>query len=278
MANFLRQLTPVALSPAWDLVCDQEPGPRADPKDLWRTAREQAHYSGADRPDFAKTQRVQADQYLRFAYKSMNYRVYVREGRVKVEPDPIYRPVDAVASANFFEHSDAQTFTFFCGLVRRRLSEPKVVKRIEVFASCLSSLLIFGSARLQLRDKANRETTVRTLAAPVSKGKVEDVHPSPSSLLQEALALIESNQTTRGLDLLYKTVDDVLYSGSYSILGKVFGEVDVSTAPISFLLGLLTATLPVKTRLSERRNFFDAVKDAITARGENTESLLAGLE
>lgn len=276
MADYQCQPSSAVVRKEWELVTEQEFS-MADPKALWRAARQQAHQIGSDRPNFGKTQRLQADRYLRFAYNSMNYLVYIGEGRIRVEPDPVWRQVDAISSANFFEHSDAQTFSLFCGLVRKRLSNIKVFKRVEVLASSLSPTLAFGSAPPLLHDAPNKgresQSGVRSTEAKSETSEVEY-----SSLIQQCRELISARRVTQGLDLLYKTVDDILYAGDYSALDGIFREIDVASAPIDFLLGLLTATLPVKSRLPSRPDFAKSVKRSITSRGENKEGLFVGLE
>lgn len=77
--------------------------------------------------------------------------------------------------------------------------------------------------------------------------------------------------------MIYREVDRLLKAGNYRELNAVFASTDAALAPIDLTLGLLTATLPVKTRLSSRPDFLLAVAEALSRSGKDAARLLAGL-
>ena len=61
-------------------------------------------------------------------------------------------------------------------------------------------------------------------------------------------------------------------------LDSILNDMQVQGYSLDLLLGVLTATLPVRTRLSARKAFFQRVKDRANELGETDPGLLAGLE
>jgi len=195
-------------------------------------------------------------------------------GFVEIESDPIYRAEDAEATLNFFEHSDARTFDLFRGLLQQRLYVEVLKRRVILVASCLPELRgviyehnLLSSDRLQL-------------PAPQPHGVTREQRErgTDEERFDTARKLIESGKVDQGLDVLYGAVDNILYSGDYSTLNDALESTHVAGAPLDFLLGMLTASLPVKTRLAARPAFFAKVKDVLSQQADYKEDLLAGLE
>jgi hypothetical protein len=86
------------------------------------------------------------------------------------------------------------------------------------------------------------------------------------------------------LDLIYDTVDTMMENGELMELDEILKEalniLHESKLSLNVALGLLTITLPVKTRLPHRYHFFTAIMEELKARrGEDAaKSLLNGLE
>ncbi len=61
-------------------------------------------------------------------------------------------------------------------------------------------------------------------------------------------------------------------------LDTIFEQVQTDNLSADMLLGLLTATLPARSRLSCRKTFFSEVEMVLRDRGEFKDGLLTGLE
>jgi len=85
-------------------------------------------------------------------------------------------------------------------------------------------------------------------------------------------------QTDAALDLIYDQIDTLLRSGDLPRIDAVLQRADVNSLSTDLLLGLLTATLPARTRLASRRGFFNRVEAVLRKRGDWEDGLLNGLE
>ena len=251
-----------------------------DSKSLWRSAHE---YRKIGPPSPAETSGARAEGYLRFFYRSSKWKMSISGRGLKLEPDASYRVEDADAAVDFFEHSDSSTFGIFCGLLQQKLRYEHVWKRVVLVASCLPELTgMINVAPLhrgaEYRLSGGKPLLLTPPTKSTSPADEELSRAIDSQRFDTAKKLIANGEVDRGLDILYGTVDDILYSGDYSTLDSAFENIDASTAPLDFLLGMLTASLPVKTRLPSRAAFFSKVKDVITARDDYEDGLLTGLE
>jgi hypothetical protein len=80
------------------------------------------------------------------------------------------------------------------------------------------------------------------------------------------------------LDAIYDWADDLMKAGRFQYLDTAIGAFHPEDMTTDNLLGVLTATLPVKSRLPSRKAFYQAVERILTARGEMEPGLLKGLE
>ncbi len=294
MGNMFAQVGPMLAGPANTLDADLSPAVvlKANSKVLWRNARREARYSIEDIPSeqlgatddggFASAGKLRSiHPEIRLLYKSKKYRMVLEGTHVRFEPDSCYRLEDALSAANFFEYAEAEVFTAFCTIVHGRGLHLKVASRIKLFASGIGDMVSLGwEPRLLLQSSTPREPSDPLAIENAPPVATAEATPNGKSLamFDNARALIASGEVDRGLDLLYSTIDDILYSGDYSDLNSALKTVDVKTAPLDFLLGMLTASLPVKRRLNLRPAFFALVKESLIARGEFTDRLLDGLE
>lgn len=77
------------------------------------------------------------------------------------------------------------------------------------------------------------------------------------------------------LDLIYDRVDDLMTSGKIVELDEMFRfskETD-----LDLMIGLLTASLPVKSQLPSRVGYFKSVSDLCVELGETDPTILQGL-
>jgi hypothetical protein len=96
--------------------------------------------------------------------------------------------------------------------------------------------------------------------------------------IEAATRLDKLGNTDAALDLIYDKIDKMLTEGQFSLIDSVLNDLDVEIHSVDILLGLLTSTLPAKTKLQGRKAFFLAVEQDIKRRGEWEEGLLTGLE
>lgn len=99
------------------------------------------------------------------------------------------------------------------------------------------------------------------------------------SLVADAKQLASDGLIDAALDLLYDSVDEMLWKDDdLSQLDSILTDIEVEGLSVDILLGILTATLPAKGRLTARGKFFDKIKRELVDRGEYEEGLLSGLE
>ena len=96
--------------------------------------------------------------------------------------------------------------------------------------------------------------------------------------LQPVVQLEKHGHIDSALDVLYDRVDDLLKAQQFTVLDDLLRQVDVDSISVDVLLGLLTATLPARSKLPARPKFFADVETSIKTRGAWENGLLAGLE
>lgn len=78
------------------------------------------------------------------------------------------------------------------------------------------------------------------------------------------------------LDLIYDRADELMKAGELDELDKMF--IFSKETDLDFMIGLLTASLPEKSKLSSRPAYFKAVADLCVELGETDPTLLQGLD
>lgn len=96
--------------------------------------------------------------------------------------------------------------------------------------------------------------------------------------VESANRLAQVGHIDAALDLIYDRVDHLLSAGRFPELDALLEKIDPSKLTVDVLLGLLTSTLPGKTKLEFRTILFHKVEEEIRRRGEWENGLLAGLE
>lgn len=96
----------------------------------------------------------------------------------------------------------------------------------------------------------------------------------------EASLCDKKGEKDKALDIIFDNVDEAFRAGRFDSIDFLLkdAQFDTDKLSINLSLGWLTATLPAKSKLPNRKQFFDAVKKSMEARGEMTSTLLAGLE
>lgn len=79
-------------------------------------------------------------------------------------------------------------------------------------------------------------------------------------------------------DLIFDDINDWLLRGHFSLCSYYLENLPIDKLPTSKLILILTATLPASTKLPARPRFYDRVCKVLQQRGENTITLLSGLQ
>ena len=98
------------------------------------------------------------------------------------------------------------------------------------------------------------------------------------SFLDRARRLDERGQTDSALDLIFDQIDELLLARHFDNVNQLLKDAVANDYSAEMLLGVLTATLPAKDRLPNRRDFFQRASQVLESRGEHQDSLLVGLE
>ncbi len=99
-----------------------------------------------------------------------------------------------------------------------------------------------------------------------------------NSFIRHAQRLDAQRRTDEALDLIYDSVDQLLRSNQFPELDAVIAGVAVDECSTDLLLGLLTATLPARSKLPARKDFFRAIDRSLKTRREHEDGLLTELE
>jgi hypothetical protein len=96
--------------------------------------------------------------------------------------------------------------------------------------------------------------------------------------LRGAIDLESQGLSCRALDIVYSRVADVIRFGWLEHLNSEIGEITPKDIGTDVILGILTATLPVKSQLPSRRDLFRSAKRILKSRGHYERGILDGLE
>ena len=96
--------------------------------------------------------------------------------------------------------------------------------------------------------------------------------------LRPVTALEKSGHIDAALDVLYDRVDDLLKLKRFATLDALLEEAKVDSLSVDLILGLLTASLPARSKLSARCRFYAEATESIRRRCAWEDGLLAGLE
>jgi hypothetical protein len=80
------------------------------------------------------------------------------------------------------------------------------------------------------------------------------------------------------LDRIYLEIDELMFAGRLEDLERILSSVKIQETSTDLLLGYLTATLPVKSALRNRKGFYEDVERELIRRNQYLPGLLLGLE
>lgn len=96
--------------------------------------------------------------------------------------------------------------------------------------------------------------------------------------LERAGRLDQHGQIDAALDLIYDSFDALFRQGAMLEADRQLAALDPSSLSADLLIGVLTATLPARSRLPSRAAAFDDIVRELKSRGQLSAGLLTGLE
>lgn len=102
---------------------------------------------------------------------------------------------------------------------------------------------------------------------------------SPEGFLHDLHELWKSEDSNIVLDSLFDVIDYLLRCGKFQHIDDILDAINVGEEPEDILLTFLTGTLPARSKLNRRADFFNRVKQLYVELGEpDIDGLLGGLE
>ncbi len=120
-------------------------------------------------------------------------------------------------------------------------------------------------------DSSPSPVKLRSISTPEAVRRTE-------TFLDRARRLDNAGNTDAALDLLYENVNGKLSLGRFKDVDSVLETTEPMSLSVDLMLGLLTSTLPARTKLPSRSTFFQKSEAAIRDRNEWEDGLLTGLE
>lgn len=108
--------------------------------------------------------------------------------------------------------------------------------------------------------------------------KASRIAAQTECFVERAGRLDRRGKTDVALDLIYDTVDEWMIAGDFDRLDFLLASVAADDYSADILLGLLTASLPGRTRLPSRRKLYSETERILKQRGQWEDGLLTGLE
>jgi len=99
-----------------------------------------------------------------------------------------------------------------------------------------------------------------------------------SETVKEAQTKAQSGEFAAAYKLIFRCVDRAMKAGALDDIDSVLSNISAEDMTLEILIALLTATLPVRTRLPARKAFFLATEKVAKDRNRWSKSLLSGLE
>jgi hypothetical protein len=186
--------------------------------------------------------------------------------------------------------SDAKTL---CLQSRRLATRQRGRRRDWLISGKSSSGRLFKAAEIEgLRQDARKawgdeafdvsrvtEAVIWVLTKyPAGRGRAESVRRPFETFILRARRLDLAGHGETALDLIYDSVDELMRKGEFAQLNSLLANLSVSDFSVDILLGLLTATLPAKSRLPSRHELYEQIETFLRHCGEYKEGLLTGLE
>lgn len=101
-----------------------------------------------------------------------------------------------------------------------------------------------------------------------------------SKLIEKAKILAESGRVDAATDLIFRTIDNLMRDEELDEIDSIIENIDCDELGEDLLLGVLTATLPVKSQLKNRNQFVKSIEEFFLEKygPEKSTELLSGLK
>lgn len=162
----------------------------------------------------------------------------------------------------------------------RPVGLPDLLRTLEAVRVKADPYVEIGEQLVVIAEILRRRTGI-VLEKPAAQVHVKNAaaqKPSLDEFLRPVLQLGKSGHVDAALDVLYDRVDDLLKAKEFSTMDVFLRQANIDSLSVDILLGLLTASLPAKSKLPSRSRFYAEVESSIKRRGEWENGLLTGLE
>ena len=116
------------------------------------------------------------------------------------------------------------------------------------------------------------------LSERIESRSTDEQKTALDEFLQPVMQLERRGHIDAALDVLYDRMDALLKAKQFAAMDALLQQANVDSLSIDVILGLLTASLPARSRLPARSKFYAEAETSIKRRGEWADGLLAGLE
>ncbi len=165
-------------------------------------------------------------------------------------------------------------FSQFCTCALPDEDVFEVFTKDEDFGFCAKQLShnIFHASRLLELGYERRYLPKRSMVC------TETPDRSGSQFFEPMIRLDKQGRVHAALDLLYERIDQFFRRGRFADVDSIVANTNYATLSTNLLVGLLTATLPAKSKLPSRAHLFRQAESLIKERREWDDDLLTGLE
>jgi hypothetical protein len=150
---------------------------------------------------------------------------------------------------------------------------------LKDFMTLLDSRYVLAMPRpIEVSELVGRSVRVRSANASIVRVSFEVVAKAPDEgLVRDAEDLTRRGKVNSAIDLIYSHVDRLMKQDRLVELDRILATVMVEQTSLDTLISLLTVTLPVRTKLPSRRQFYGSVERFARESSEWDETLLIGL-
>jgi type I restriction-modification system DNA methylase subunit len=167
--------------------------------------------------------------------------------------------------------------------------EPQVIARLpipnrlindekvrEALADCAGRLFVPSNVDNRQATEAEIDKIVDDMVGYRVRSNLAS-SPTIPQWLAQAFFLDRNAKSAEALDAIYKGFDDLLSSGRFVEIDAVLGTIELERLSLTALIGILSITLPVATRLGARPRVFDFAWRLCETMDRNAKKLLGGL-
>jgi hypothetical protein len=119
----------------------------------------------------------------------------------------------------------------------------------------------------------------RGIVLPNKVDQLEDFSPTQINAvwLDKAIEEDKAGRQSSAVDIIFDRVDRLLNSGNFAEVDSILAVIPIEGLTLTFLMALLSITLPASSHLSSRAKFFGKVWQRCIDQGRDAQKLLGGL-